>query len=153
MMIQAEEPAAPPRPVPAASVAPKEEPKVSSAEAAPDTTRLGYRPPAEPSNELREATEKPLVIFVIGGPGSGKGTQCAKIVEKYGGGFRHAPLETSLPYKLTPFFCYHPSGVLCSSNLYTVPVASPERQMMCLRGKSLLMAILPRIMHALAKDE
>lgn len=23
------------------------------------------------------------VIFVIGGPGSGKGTQCAKIVEKY----------------------------------------------------------------------
>ena len=24
------------------------------------------------------------VIFVVGGPGCGKGTQCAKIVEKYG---------------------------------------------------------------------
>jgi len=27
--------------------------------------------------------DKP-VIFVIGGPGSGKGTQCVRIVEKYG---------------------------------------------------------------------
>lgn len=27
---------------------------------------------------------KPLVIFVLGGPGVGKGTQCGKIVEKYG---------------------------------------------------------------------
>ncbi|XP_003389193.1 PREDICTED: UMP-CMP kinase-like [Amphimedon queenslandica] len=27
---------------------------------------------------------KPLVIFVLGGPGAGKGTQCSKIVEKYG---------------------------------------------------------------------
>jgi len=26
---------------------------------------------------------KPDVIFVLGGPGSGKGTQCAKMVEKY----------------------------------------------------------------------
>ncbi|XP_014674958.1 PREDICTED: adenylate kinase isoenzyme 1-like [Priapulus caudatus] len=25
-----------------------------------------------------------VIIFVVGGPGSGKGTQCAKIVEKYG---------------------------------------------------------------------
>lgn len=24
------------------------------------------------------------IIFIVGGPGSGKGTQCAKIVEKYG---------------------------------------------------------------------
>jgi adenylate kinase family enzyme len=24
------------------------------------------------------------IVFVLGGPGSGKGTQCAKIVEKYG---------------------------------------------------------------------
>ena len=24
---------------------------------------------------------KPLVVFVLGGPGAGKGTQCAKIVE------------------------------------------------------------------------
>ena len=44
---------------------------------------------AEPSgNELREAEEKPMIIFVIGGPGSGKGTQCKMIVEKYRGGFR-----------------------------------------------------------------
>uniref|UniRef100_A0A8C4S464 UMP-CMP kinase n=1 Tax=Erpetoichthys calabaricus TaxID=27687 RepID=A0A8C4S464_ERPCA len=27
---------------------------------------------------------KPQVLFVLGGPGAGKGTQCAKIVEKYG---------------------------------------------------------------------
>ncbi|XP_041134460.1 UMP-CMP kinase-like [Polyodon spathula] len=27
---------------------------------------------------------QPLVYFVLGGPGAGKGTQCAKIVEKYG---------------------------------------------------------------------
>ncbi|XP_012672945.1 UMP-CMP kinase [Clupea harengus] len=26
---------------------------------------------------------KPQVVFVLGGPGAGKGTQCAKIVEKY----------------------------------------------------------------------
>ena len=29
-----------------------------------------------------------MLIFVIGGPGSGKGTQCKMIVEKYHGGFR-----------------------------------------------------------------
>ena len=28
--------------------------------------------------------QKPRIIFVVGGPGSGKGTQCAKIKEKYG---------------------------------------------------------------------
>merc|ERR550532_2028564 len=27
---------------------------------------------------------KPNVMFVLGGPGAGKGTQCARIVEKYG---------------------------------------------------------------------
>lgn len=27
---------------------------------------------------------KPKVVFVLGAPGSGKGTQCAKIVDKYG---------------------------------------------------------------------
>ncbi|KAL2982749.1 hypothetical protein AAZX31_12G004200 [Glycine max] len=30
---------------------------------------------------------KPLITFVLGGPGSGKGTQCAKIVETFG--FKH----------------------------------------------------------------
>lgn len=30
---------------------------------------------------------KPVVFFVLGGPGAGKGTQCAKIAEYFG--FRH----------------------------------------------------------------
>ena len=34
-----------------------------------------------------EAEEKPQIIFILGGPGSGKGTQCADMVEKYG--FNH----------------------------------------------------------------
>jgi UMP-CMP kinase len=33
------------------------------------------------------ANEKPLVIFVLGGPGAGKGTMCAKLVEDFG--FEH----------------------------------------------------------------
>ncbi|GAB5355537.1 hypothetical protein AAMO2058_000214000 [Amorphochlora amoebiformis] len=32
----------------------------------------------------KESFEIPIVIFVVGGPGAGKGTQCAKIVSKYG---------------------------------------------------------------------
>lgn len=28
--------------------------------------------------------EKPTVFFVLGGPGAGKGTQCAKLVENCG---------------------------------------------------------------------
>lgn len=30
------------------------------------------------------SVQKPEVIFVLGGPGSGKGTLCQKIVDKYG---------------------------------------------------------------------
>ncbi|KAF8038315.1 hypothetical protein BT93_B0989 [Corymbia citriodora subsp. variegata] len=30
------------------------------------------------------AQKKPTVVFVLGGPGSGKGTQCAKIVQHFG---------------------------------------------------------------------
>ncbi|KAB1225041.1 putative UMP-CMP kinase 1 [Morella rubra] len=30
------------------------------------------------------AEKKPTVVFVLGGPGSGKGTQCANIVEHFG---------------------------------------------------------------------
>ncbi|XP_069498342.1 UMP-CMP kinase [Ambystoma mexicanum] len=33
---------------------------------------------------LLSSAMKPLVVFVLGGPGAGKGTQCEKIVEKYG---------------------------------------------------------------------
>eukprot|EP00069_Balaena_mysticetus_P002500 bmy_04070T0 len=32
----------------------------------------------------REKLKKTKIIFVVGGPGSGKGTQCEKIVQKYG---------------------------------------------------------------------
>ena len=32
---------------------------------------------------VRESNDKPNVIFVIGGPGCGKGTQCKKIVENF----------------------------------------------------------------------
>lgn len=39
-------------------------------------------------NSLRSiamsSISKPEVIFVLGGPGAGKGTQCSKIVDKYG---------------------------------------------------------------------
>ena len=28
--------------------------------------------------------QKPIFYFVLGGPGSGKGTQCAKLVENHG---------------------------------------------------------------------
>lgn len=30
------------------------------------------------------STDKPTVVFVLGGPGAGKGTQCAKIVRDFG---------------------------------------------------------------------
>lgn len=42
---------------------------------------------AAPKAEQEQGGQLPLdasIIFVLGGPGSGKGTQCAKIVEKYG---------------------------------------------------------------------
>lgn len=32
-------------------------------------------------------TEKQKVIFIVGGPGSGKGTACQHLIEKYG--FKH----------------------------------------------------------------
>lgn len=37
-------------------------------------------PQAKPKADLDPSTK---IIFVLGGPGSGKGTQCAKIAEKY----------------------------------------------------------------------
>jgi UMP-CMP kinase len=33
------------------------------------------------------ASVKPIVVFVLGGPGAGKGTQCERIVKKFG--FKH----------------------------------------------------------------
>jgi hypothetical protein len=34
--------------------------------------------------QAAEATPKPKVFFVLGGPGAGKGTQCAKLVSEFG---------------------------------------------------------------------
>ena len=41
---------------------------------------------AQKDKELSEGTsgKKPVVFFVLGGPGAGKGTQCAKLVENNG---------------------------------------------------------------------
>jgi UMP-CMP kinase len=39
-----------------------------------------------PSNEKAASASKistPKIVFVLGGPGSGKGTVCAKLVEEY----------------------------------------------------------------------
>jgi len=36
------------------------------------------------AKHLMSVPGRPMVLFVLGGPGAGKGTQCAKIVEKYG---------------------------------------------------------------------
>jgi UMP-CMP kinase len=42
--------------------------------------------PAAPkaSDKPHGAATKHKVVFVLGGPGSGKGTQCAKLVEEFG---------------------------------------------------------------------
>ncbi|KAK1334106.1 hypothetical protein QTO34_005106 [Cnephaeus nilssonii] len=39
---------------------------------------------SEEDSKAREKLKKTKIIFVVGGPGSGKGTQCEKIVQKYG---------------------------------------------------------------------
>ena len=39
---------------------------------------------AKEFKRISDAGDKPLVVFVLGGPGAGKGTQCAKIVEHFG---------------------------------------------------------------------
>ncbi|CAM6097992.1 unnamed protein product [Calypogeia fissa] len=54
------------------------------------TTELGNALPtngeleAKKTTEVNQSTKKSRVIFVLGGPGSGKGTQCARIVDNYG---------------------------------------------------------------------
>lgn len=59
-------PADPVKPAMATKVAPKEAEKVVACNGAT-------------KGKLDNAT----IIFVLGGPGSGKGTQCAKIIEQY----------------------------------------------------------------------
>ncbi|ERE71220.1 endoglin [Cricetulus griseus] len=41
-------------------------------------------PREEQDRKAREKLKKAKIIFVVGGPGSGKGTQCEKIAQKYG---------------------------------------------------------------------
>jgi UMP-CMP kinase len=38
----------------------------------------------QPASGSKVSSSKPRVVFVLGGPGAGKGTQCAKIVEEFG---------------------------------------------------------------------
>ena len=45
---------------------------------------LGETMAAVPANEQKQQDKKPQVIFVLGGPGSGKGTQCGKLVAEFG---------------------------------------------------------------------
>ena len=40
------------------------------------------------------APQKPIVIFVLGGPGAGKGTMCLRLVEDYGFVHLRSPLIT-----------------------------------------------------------
>lgn len=53
-------------------------------------TAISARPADVPSfmaaefTKLSAASDKPVCFFVLGGPGAGKGTQCAKIVEHFG---------------------------------------------------------------------
>ncbi|XP_046330687.2 uncharacterized protein LOC124114162 [Haliotis rufescens] len=52
-----------------------------------DFALFGRKPSAleaVPPKTGEAALQNTKVVFVVGGPGSGKGTQCAKIVEKYG---------------------------------------------------------------------
>ncbi|XP_061289601.1 adenylate kinase isoenzyme 1 isoform X1 [Bos javanicus] len=44
----------------------------------------GTDPRIMEDSRAREKLKKTKIIFVVGGPGSGKGTQCEKIVQKYG---------------------------------------------------------------------
>ena len=42
------------------------------------------RPAEEVYSDVKALFEKREIVFVLGGPGSGKGTQCAKLVEEFG---------------------------------------------------------------------
>ncbi|XP_030853317.1 adenylate kinase isoenzyme 5-like [Strongylocentrotus purpuratus] len=63
-----------------------------------DMKRLSPLPPISPKPNLAHVR----IILVIGGPGSGKGTQCAKIAERYQG-YIHLSLGTALRRKVAKF--------------------------------------------------
>lgn len=61
---------------------------VQDAEAPTQAAEVAPAPEAEPAAQAESAVEASLpedskIIFVLGGPGSGKGTQCEKILEEY----------------------------------------------------------------------
>ena len=56
---------------------------VISATAAPDSVYADVRA-AMTQNQVKPKPVADKIVFVLGGPGSGKGTQCAKLVEDYG---------------------------------------------------------------------
>jgi UMP-CMP kinase len=45
---------------------------------------MTFAPATAHAESIATAAAKPMVIFVLGGPGAGKGTMCAKLVEDYG---------------------------------------------------------------------
>ncbi len=47
-------------------------------------TWMTFAPATAHAESIATAAAKPMVIFVLGGPGAGKGTMCAKLVEDYG---------------------------------------------------------------------
>ncbi|KAH8247124.1 hypothetical protein KR032_009878 [Drosophila birchii] len=47
------------------------------------TTSSRSNQPLKLSNYGNMSVEKPKVVFVLGGPGAGKGTQCSKIVDRF----------------------------------------------------------------------
>ncbi|ESW03325.1 hypothetical protein PHAVU_011G004800 [Phaseolus vulgaris] len=51
------------------------------------TTGFPFHAPFQEKGGISPKQVAPLITFVLGGPGSGKGTQCAKIVETFG--FKH----------------------------------------------------------------
>lgn len=62
------------------------------------------------------------IIWVLGGPGCGKGTQCAKIVEKYG--FTHLSSGDLLRDEVSSdTYVYHESKILKSLSISRSPPA------------------------------
>ena len=68
--------------------------------------------------EIRRVLNNPKITFVLGGPASGKGTQCAKLVEEFG--YTHistGDLFRAEVKKVTPIFnCLLLSGQQRRSN-------------------------------------
>ena len=52
--------------------------------AVPATPAADFVVVKKPSADIDKPKSKHAVVFVLGGPGAGKGTQCANIVRKYG---------------------------------------------------------------------